>query len=102
MEHAALDERVETLGTLWWLDRAQPGARPIAEHVSCMLRLEADPSGTPRPTSVNVRLPEGEGLWVDSHLILDVPGWTLARCVVEQQLSRVNRYRLRVLEELAQ
>jgi hypothetical protein len=102
MQRAAVDEHIETDGTLWWLDRAQPGARPIAERVSCLVRLEADPLGMLRPTSVNVRLPEGEGLWVDSQLILELPGWTLVHCVVEQQLSRVNRYRLRVLEEWAQ
>jgi hypothetical protein len=91
---------VEIVGTLWWLDRALPGAQPIAEQVSCLLRLVVDHDGTLRPTSVNVCLPNGEPLWVDSQLIVEMPGWPLLRCVVAQQLSRVNRYRLRVLDEV--
>jgi hypothetical protein len=66
----------------------------------CLLRLDRDDAGTLRPTSVTVCLPGGEPLWTDSHLIVEMPGWPLVRCVVAQQLSRVNRYRLRVLDEV--
>jgi hypothetical protein len=102
MAHAEVGELVETTGTLWWLDRGLPGAQPLATQVACLVRFDVGHDGTPRPTGVNVCLPSGEPLWVDSHVIVELPGWPLLRCVVAQPLSRVNRYRLCVQDALTE
>src|SRR3954452_8249391 len=100
MAHAEVGELVEVVGTLWWLDRARAGAIPLVEQVPCLVRRACDRDSVARPISITVQFPSVEPLWVDSQLIVELPGWPVLRCVVAQQLSRVNRYRLCVIEEV--
>jgi hypothetical protein len=92
------DPTVRGVGTLRWHARDHPHEALIAERVPYDVRDGvATDSATP-PLSAQVHLFNGARLDIGAAVLLERPRADPLRCVVVQQLSRVNRYRLRVLE----